>query len=120
MIEFLEPLSGTGGWVLRIALAAVFIRHGLPKMKSPASVASIYGAPAFVGWIHGLVEVLGGVALVLGIFAGPAALILSVIMLGALYYHIFKWKTPFNREGGGAGWEFELVLLGGLLALLLG
>lgn len=120
MLSFLDPYFGLGSWVLRIALAAVFVYHGIPKLKTPSMVASIYGAPSFVGFIHGLVEVLGGLALVLGIYDRLAALALSVIMLGALYFHLFKWRTPFNKQGVGPGWEFELVLLGGLLTLLLG
>lgn len=120
MLDFLDPYFGLGNWVLRIGLAAVFIYHGLPKLKNPSSVASIYGAPSFVGLVHGLVEVLGGLALVLGIYDRQAALVLSVIMLGALYFHLFKWRTPFSKKGIGPGWEFELILLGGLLTLLLG
>lgn len=120
MLEFLDPYFGLGSWVLRGGLAAVFIYHGVPKLKSPSMVASLYGAPSFVGILHGLVEVAGGLALVLGVYDREAALVLSVIMLGALYFHWFKWRTPFSKKGVGPGWEFELVLLGGLLTLLLG
>lgn len=120
MLGFLDPFFGLGSWVLRIGLAAVFIYHGLPKLKMPSMVASIYGAPSFVGWLHGLLEVLGGLALLLGIFDRVAALVLAIIMLGALCFHLFKWKTPFAKKGIGPGWEFELILLGGLLTLLLG
>lgn len=120
MLEFLDPFFGLGSWVLRIGLAAVFIYHGMSKLKMPSMVASIYGAPSFVGFLHGLVEVLGGLALVLGIYDREAAFVLAIIMLGALYFHLFKWRTPFVKKGVGPGWEFELILLGGLLTLLLG
>lgn len=119
MLEIFDPYFGFGSWALRIGLAAVFIYHGLPKLKMPAMVASLYGAPSFVGLIHGLVEFIAGLAL-LTAFYREASLVLSVIMLGALYFHIVKWRTPFAKKGIGPGWEFELILFGGLLALLLG
>lgn len=120
MIAFLGDVHGLGSWVLRIGLAAVFVYHGMPKLKMPGMVASMYGAPPFVGFIHGLVEISGGIAILTGYYDDVAALVLAVIMLGALYFHLFKWKTPFAKKGVGPGWEFELILLGGLLTLLLG
>jgi len=120
MLDFLASLDGLGSLVLRVGLAAVFVYHGLPKLKMPSMVASMYGAPSFVGFIHGLVEIGGGVAILVGYYDDLAALVLAIIMIGALYFHLFKWKTPFAKKGIGPGWEFELIILGGLLTLLLG
>ncbi len=119
LIHFINQFNGWGMPALRLAIAIVFVVHGVPKVKNPAGIASAYGAPKFVGLLHGLVEVLGAVALVAGYQRRQAALLLAVIMLGAIYFKKFKWKIPFWARDN-TGWEFDLVLLGGLLAILLG
>ena len=107
----------TAFWVLQAVVGLVFFAHGLGKVKAPAGVAAAYGAPAFVGLVHGLVEVVGGVMMVTDWMPQLAAAAFCVIMLGALYFKIFKWKSPFLVMDK-AGWEFDLLLLAASLLIL--
>lgn len=116
MISFFDPYAGWGMVVLRGVLGLIFIVHGWPKTTNPSTIAqAVWGGAVALGFLHGLVEVLGGLALILGFWLQPVAGVLTLIMLGALYFRIVKWKSPLV-----GGWEFDLVVLGGLLTVLLG
>lgn len=117
MFEQLTQYSETGFWILQAVVGLIFIYHGWPKLKNPSQVASAYGAPAFVGLVHGLVEVLGGIMLIVNWHPKTAAVVLGVIMLGAIYFKIFKWKIPFFSQNV-TGWEFDLILLAANIAIL--
>jgi putative oxidoreductase len=118
MFDQLSEYSETGFWILQAVVGLVFIVHGLSKVKSPAGIASAYGAPAFVGLLHGLVEVAGGLMLIFKFHPQTASLVLGLIMLGAIYFKVFKWKTKFMVMNT-TGWEFDLVLLAACIAILL-
>src|SRR3989338_5913183 len=97
-----------GLWLLRFAVGIVFIVHSFSKLKNPGGMAQGMGYPkAFVIFL-GLGELLGGISLIFGIY----------IQLGALYYHIFKWKDKF-APSGKFGWEFPFLLLASALSILL-
>src|SRR6185436_3529486 len=98
----------------------IFIAHGWSKVKNPAGIAqSVWRGYKPAGLVHGLFEVTGGAALVANFWIGRSCVALALIMLGALYYKIVKWKVPFVGRDS-TGWELDLLVLAGLLALLLG
>lgn len=117
MITELSQYGETGLWILQAVVGVIFIVHGRMKLKSPGQVAAAYGAPAFVGTIHGAVEVMAGMALIANQFVQVAAVVTALIMLGAIFFKIKKWNTPFMAMQG-TGWEFDLVLLAASLAIL--
>lgn len=109
--EYLAPV------VLRLALGAVFIAHGLPKLLSPAMVAGFFGqlglpAPYVTAIFIGLVEAVGGLLLIVGFGTRVAAALLAATMLVAIL--MAKRSTGFV-----GGWEFEMVLLAASLSLVL-
>lgn len=104
-------------WVLQAVVGIIFIVHGVPKLKNPGQVAAVYGAPVFVGTLHGAIEVAAGIALIANQFVQYAAAVVVLVMLGAIYFKIFKWKTPFMAQAT-TGWEFDLILLAASLAIL--
>ncbi len=102
--------------VLRLALGAVFIAHGLPKLMAPAKIIGLLGklgfpAPAFLALVLGVVEAFGGLMLLVGYGTRIAAALLAVIMLVAIL-------TAKRSAGFVGGWEFDLVLLAAALSLV--
>jgi putative oxidoreductase len=117
MLSSLHRYSDWGLLVLRLAVGAVFLYHGLTKWQM--------GELSPIMTILKFAEPLGGLALVLGALTQLAALGLSVIMLGAIYMK----ATGFGQQAldfagsfapqGSTGWEFDLVILAGCITLLL-
>lgn len=77
------------------------------------------GMPAAVIFVLGAVELLSSIGLILGIYTQLAALLLGIVMIGAIGMKKIKWSIPF-AAADKTGWEFDLVLLAASIAILLG
>ncbi len=108
MIPFLFEHADAGILVLRLAIAAIFLVHGVKKLDGKMG-----GFMTFIG----VAETLGGVALLAGVLTQLAALGLAIIMIGATYKKIVEWKVPFTAMDK-MGWEFDLSLFGACVALM--
>jgi putative oxidoreductase len=122
-----------GPLVLRLAVGAVFVAHGAQKLfgvwggGGPSGTAALFSQlglqPAMpLALLVGIVEFFGGLLLVAGALTMFAALALAINMGVALWkVHLpsgffLNWAlTP----GQGHGYEFNLTLIGALLALVL-
>ncbi|HBD05758.1 TPA: hypothetical protein DCZ32_04855 [Candidatus Uhrbacteria bacterium] len=113
----LTQYSDLGILALRIAVGIIFLYHSVPKLKNPAMMAGGIGWHPLAVMLLGTAELAGGISVILGIYAQIGALILGLVMLGALYYKILRWHTPFFAMDK-SGWEFDLVLLAANIAIL--
>jgi putative oxidoreductase len=103
--------------LLRAALAAVFIYHGLDKV-SPDKGYGTSWHPDLAMPLQVLIawgELLGGVAVALGILTRYAAIGLIIIMIGAIV--TVHGKHGFGMQSGGYEYNFVLILVAGALAL---
>lgn len=99
-----------GVLLIRLGLAYVFIVHGSQKFMNIAGATQFFaalGLPWFMVYFVAGVEVLGGLAMLLGIRTQWAGVVLAIDMLAAM--------ALTTSPRGFAGHEFELVLL--LMAL---
>ena len=94
--------------VLRVALGAMFLAHGLLKVfvfTIPGTVGYFQsiGYPGFFAYLVILAEVAGGAALIAGVYARYVALALVPVLIGATLQYLPNGWLFANPKGG---WEF--------------
>ena len=118
MFEQLIQYSNFGLFILRLAVAVVFIYHAIPKFKNAKIMGQGMGMPAAMVFVLGMVEFLSSVGLIFGIYTQLAALLLATVMVGAIWFKIIKWHVPFAAMDK-TGWEFDFILLAANISILL-
>jgi putative oxidoreductase len=114
----IDSFSPIAPLFLRVGLGTVFMAHAYAKafVFTFPGTRAFFEASGFPGWTAFPVfalELLGGIALILGFQTRFAALVLMPVMLGALKPHLANgWM--FTAQGGG--WEYVAFLLVALAA----
>ena len=117
---------------LRLMTGFGFAAHGYAKLaRGPDGFAAILAAigipaPGPAAWLTSLLELLGGLSLMLGAAVVPLSLPLGAIMATAMFgVHLrygfssirLKALTGAGAEFGPIGYELNLLYISGLLAL---
>jgi putative oxidoreductase len=113
--------SDYGATLLRASLGTMWITHALLKwlvftLAGAAQYFASVGYPAFLAYPVVGAELLGGVALILGIYARQVSLLLVPILAAATLVHVPNGWV-FTNPGGG--WEYPVFLIVASLALWL-
>jgi putative oxidoreductase len=137
MVEFLN-CEGLRHWVpipIRMVLGVGFMFHGWAKWsRGPAAFAELLRQahvplPLANAWLVTLLEIFGGLALLLGAFVTIVSVPLILSMLGAMFTVNIKYGfSAVNTIGltfdgpqfGPPGYEINLLYIAGLVALILG
>ena len=117
MLAQLLQYNDVGLLLLRIAIAIVFLYHGLPKLSKSKAMSQMMGMPAGMIFMFGIFEVLASLGIALGIYTQLSALVLAIVMVGAIGMKMMKWNVPFAAMDK-TGWEFDLILLAANLVIL--
>lgn len=119
MFTQLLQYNDVGLFLLRSAIAVIFIYHGIPKISKSQMMAQGLGVSSMMVMVLGLVEVLSSIGLLLGFYTQLSALLLALIMIGAIKMKSLKWDVPFSAMDK-TGWEFDLILFIACVSILLG
>ena len=107
--------------LVRIAAGLVFLYHGSQILfgafdgPGPQGFAAFMHAPAIVGYLVGLAQFAGGIAILTGLFIRVGAFCIIIVMLGA----IFLVHLPHGFDVSKHGSEYALTQLLIALALLI-
>jgi putative oxidoreductase len=111
----IQKLMLYGPLPIRILAGLAFIAHGIPKLSDPAMTQGFFGnigLPPELAIPIGLLEVIGGFALLVGIVTRIASILLIIEMIGAT-------TVAKLSEGFVGGFELELLLISVAVSLLL-
>lgn len=117
MFPQLEHFTDFALVFLRLMVGLIFVDSGYNDLKNADARSRSLGLPRGFTLFLGAAELVGGVAVIVGLLTQLAAIGLSLIMLGALQKKIFVWKTGFWGKDG-LGWNYELILTSILLVIL--
>ncbi|QGH35977.1 DoxX family membrane protein [Gracilibacillus salitolerans] len=100
--------EGIGALLLRVVLGIIFIGHGTDKFQGGiANTAGWFdsiGLPGFLAYIVAGLEVVGGIALILGLATRIVGGLFVLLLLGAII------KVQF-AAGFIGGYAYDLALL---------
>ena len=125
VVQPMETLVNTtvplGITLLRLSLGVMWISHALLKwfvftLPGTAQFFASVGYPGFLAYPVFAAELLGGLALVLGIYARQVALALVPIMAAAAWVHLPNGWVFTSPNGG---WEYPVFLIVASVALWL-
>jgi putative oxidoreductase len=97
---------------LRVTTGALFLFHGLVKLLvfTPAGTAGYFesiGLPGALGYLTMLVEIAGGLALILGVKTRLVSAALVPVLLGAAWFG--HGSAGFNWSNPNGGWEYPVM-----------
>ena len=102
-------------WGISASIGAIFIVHSLKKFEPSWQEWLIsIGIPPEMQLPIALAEFIGGIFLVVGVLTRITASVFAVILLGAIFH--IRWENGFFVSQGG--WEWDLVMLAAVLAII--
>jgi putative oxidoreductase len=119
--------------VVRVVAGIIFFAHGAQKVFGWFGGSGLKGTmnafqqhmaiPPAAAALAGFTECFGGLALIVGLLARPAALGLTIVMLVAIAKVHGRNGLFLNMQGTpgkGHGYEFNLALIGMTVSILIG
>lgn len=110
---------------LRIVLGVVFVHSGYTKFRGLTGFGNWlaelgYPMPQPTARMVATLEFLGGLALLAGLFTHWVAIPLAANMVVATYTNAVKLHLPFSGNENVQGFELDIIIVGALIALVLG
>ncbi|MCG7343826.1 DoxX family protein [Sporosarcina sp. ACRSL] len=98
--------------ILRVVLGVTFLIHGIAKLQMGlGNVAGWFesiGILGFLGYVVSFIELLGGIALIIGLGTRIVSALIGIVMVGAIFTS--KLSLGFIGEVA-AGYELDVALL---------
>ncbi len=110
-----------GATLLRVSLGVMWVAHALLKLlvftlPGTAAYFASVGLPGLLAYPVFAIELVGGVALILGIYARQVSLALVPIMAVAAWVH---FPNGWAHTSPNGGWEYPVFLIMASVALWL-
>jgi len=99
----------TGKLILRLALGIMILLHGIAKLSTGVSgvggMLASHGLPSALAYLVYVGEIVAPVLLIIGFYSRPAAWIVVINMVVAIWLVHMKDLTALGKNGG---WALEL------------
>ncbi|WNO08340.1 DoxX family protein [Teredinibacter sp. KSP-S5-2] len=109
MNKFYQP--DLAALLLRVGLGVMALAHGLLKVLvfTPEGTVGFFasmGLPAILAYLTIFIEVVGGIALIIGACSRWVSASMVPILLGATF--LAHWQAGWLFSNQGGGWEFPM------------
>lgn len=116
MFIYLATYSDLALLILRVAVGAVLVAHGLPKLRNLRKTSEDFNQMGFkpgalFGSVAAFLEFFGGVAIILGFMVQPVAALFAMEFVVINIWRISK------RHAFVGGWELDLLILASIILL---
>jgi putative oxidoreductase len=128
MPELPSPTTPTAAQIniglllIRIASGLAFLYHGAAILfgafggPGPVGFASFMHMPDVVGYLVGLAQLAGGLAIITGVLIRVGAVCVGIVMLGAIF--LVHMPHGFDIGKGGAEYALAQLLIAAALFLM--
>lgn len=121
MANTLSSSAAYGIALLRTSLGVMWVAHALLKwfvftLPGTAQYFHSIGIPGWMAYPVFTLELLGGIALLLGVYARQVALTLVPVMAVAAWVHV---PNGWAHTNAGGGWEYPVFLTAASVAFWL-
>ena len=100
MAAFMRRYEGETYALMRIVVGFLFLWHGVQKLLGFPPLPEGIVVPAFVTWIAGPIELLGGLLVMIGLYTHWAAFLCSGLMAFAYWMgHGTRALLPILNQG---------------------
>ncbi len=99
MAGFMSFFNQQSYALMRMVVGFLFVFHGTQKLFS-VPVPAMEGMPAFITYVAGPIELVGGLLVMIGLLTRPAAFLCSGLMAAA-YWMAHGMKALFPIQNGG-------------------
>ena len=116
-MKFLDNLAPHAHWLLRVALAGVFLFHGIGKFPNLPGMTEMLQLPVYVVFLVALAETVGCALVLVGGFLKDwmtrlGALMMTIVIVGAIVmFHWGRWSFVPSESHPMGGMEFQVTLL---------
>lgn len=105
--------------IMRVVLGILFLAHGISKLQMGLGNVEAWfdsmGIPGFLAYVVAILELAGGVLLIVGLFTRYVSVLFIVMLLGAIV--TMKLSAGLLGNSQMAGYELDLSFI--LVALYL-
>ena len=96
--------------IMRVVLGIIFVFHGVDKFQTGITNVEAWfssiGIPEFVAYVVAVLELVGGIMLILGVFTRYVAGLFVIMLAGAIL--TAKLSAGLLGNGQMAGYELDL------------
>lgn len=107
--------------IMRVVLGIIFVFHGVDKFQMGLSNVEAWfssmGIPGFLAYVVAVIELVGGIMLIVGLFTRYVSVLLVVTLIGAIV--TAKLSAGLLGNGNMAGYELDLAFILVLLHLII-
>lgn len=99
--------------IMRVVLGIIFVFHGVDKFQmglgNVEAWFSSLGIPGFLAYVVAVIELVGGIMLILGLFTRYVSGLLVIVLIGAMM--TAKLSVGLLGNGQMAGYELDLAFI---------